>query len=437
MELELSNESALQELRLTAFKSYRNVTLPIDNFTLIVGRNGSGKSNALDALWVLSRLAVGEDIREALGSSREGSSVRGGLVGYAPFGDWSFSLGCSVLSGFDRVDFDVSINSRTSQVTSERLAVNSEVVLATEAHDPDSSDIDARWVNGKAGPNPAVSFRASRLLISQVLARIPASPIGDKIHRAAAQVSAALKGVFVLDPLPSEMRNYVNERDQLLRRDSSNLSAAIAGLLKKPANKDRLVRSMNELNEQEVVDLLVYSSQLGDVLLAVKERTPSGGTADASAQLLSDGTLRFLAILTALMQSEEVAEPLRSDEPIGKIQIVLEELENGLHASQAHTLVQSIRESIKAGGVRVLTTAHSPVVLDALNKEEHRSVIVCQRDLDGRSTLQRLVDLDGYLRIATMSSLGAAAVRDSIRSRPELPTADGLNFLDGLLGKAS
>ena len=437
MKLDLPNNSVLKELRLTAFKSYRNATLPIDDFTLIIGRNGSGKSNALDALWVLSRLVSGDDIREALDGNREGSSVRGGVYGCTPFGEASFSLGCTIWTNSGTVEFDVTISRATTLVIHERLALNGEEVLVTEAPDPNSSDIGARWVNGKQGPNPAVPFRASRLLITQVMSRIPVSPSGERIHEAASQIVATLKGVFVLDPVPSEMRNYVNGRDHLLRRDSSNLSAAIADLLKTPSNKDRLLRSMNELNEQEVIDLVVYPSQLGDVLLAVKERTLTGGIADVSAQLLSDGTLRFLAVLTALMQSEEFDDSLRSDEPQAKNQIVLEELENGLHASQAHTLVESIRESIKSGGVRVLTTAHSPVVLDALLKEEHRSVIVCQRGQDGRSTLQRLVDLDGYLRIATMSSLGVAAVRDSIRSRPELTTTEGLDFLDGLLGKAS
>ena len=51
------------EIRLASFKSFRDAVLPLDAFTLLVGRNGSGKSNALDGLWTLARLASGEDIR--------------------------------------------------------------------------------------------------------------------------------------------------------------------------------------------------------------------------------------------------------------------------------------------------------------------------------------------------------------------------------------
>jgi predicted ATPase len=49
--------SVIEEVRLTAFKSFQSAVLPLDELTLLVGRNGSGKSNALDGLWALARLA--------------------------------------------------------------------------------------------------------------------------------------------------------------------------------------------------------------------------------------------------------------------------------------------------------------------------------------------------------------------------------------------
>ncbi|WP_157877042.1 AAA family ATPase, partial [Streptomyces graminilatus] len=53
----------LEEVRLHSFKSFTDQTLPLQNLTVLIGRNGSGKSNALDALMVLSRLASGESVR--------------------------------------------------------------------------------------------------------------------------------------------------------------------------------------------------------------------------------------------------------------------------------------------------------------------------------------------------------------------------------------
>src|SRR5947207_3727970 len=100
--------SVIEELRLTSFKSFKDSVLPLDDLTLVVGRNGSGKSNALDGLWALARLADGEDIRESLDGGRDGPAVRGGVTGCAPLGDSSFKLGCSVRTGDTVVDLDVS-----------------------------------------------------------------------------------------------------------------------------------------------------------------------------------------------------------------------------------------------------------------------------------------------------------------------------------------
>lgn len=90
-------------------------------------------------------------------------------------------------------------------------------------------------------------------------------------------------------------------------------------------------------------------------------------------------------------------------------------MENGLHASQAVTLVQAIRDQVHLRRIRALVTAHSPALLDALTGDEHRSVVVCQRDSDGFSDLARVVDLPGYFNLVARGTLGRAAVTDRLR----------------------
>lgn len=81
----------VEELRLTSFKSYRRTTLPLAPLTVLHGPSGVGKSNALDALAVLSRLALGEPIGpslDGLGGTAGPLAlpVRGGLLGCVPHG---------------------------------------------------------------------------------------------------------------------------------------------------------------------------------------------------------------------------------------------------------------------------------------------------------------------------------------------------------------
>ena len=92
-----------------------------------------------------------------------------------------------------------------------------------------------------------------------------------------------------------------------------------------------------------------------------------------------------------------------------------------------------IREEVHRRRVRALATAHSPALLDALSGEEHRSVIICQRDRSGHSTLHRLVDLPNYLKVVASGGLGRAAVEDKLRSTPQ-PTTPPSEVLARILG---
>lgn len=435
--------SSIDELRLTAYKSYRDGVLPVGDLTLLVGRNGSGKSNALDGLWTLARLAQGEDIRDALDGGREGAAVRGGAVGCAPFGATSFTLGCTVRAGENVATLDVEIQVIPDvQIAWERLAMNGQLLLSSDPPVLESSDISAFWDDGRPGLEPEnaprVTFRATRLLSTQVLSRVPATAAGRQVHAAAAQVVAALRSVFVLDPVPHLMRQYVPARDVLLRRDADNLSAAVRDLFEDPSNVQYLKAAMSKLNEQDVADIGVSKSDLDDVMLTLSERT-AAGTFPVPARVMSDGSLRFLAILVALMQAPTVdttPEVLADDDAVGQTLLVIEELENGLHASQATTLVGLIREQVASRRVRALATAHSPAVLDALTGDEHANVVVCQRRSDGISTLQRLVDLPNYWRIAAMGGLGNAAKADRLRDGAEPSNAQAVAALQEILGSA-
>jgi hypothetical protein len=425
--------SYITELRLTGFKSFRDATLPLEPFTLLVGRNGSGKSNALDGLWVLSQLASGGDVRESLEGSGKGPAVRGGVAGCAPFGESSFCLGASVQTGSEVAHLDVRIQVEpVVQVIHELLRLDNRVLLETDTPNVDSADIVVSWDNGKRGPNPKDPFRASRLVSSQVLARIPATAAGERIHWTAAQVLAALGAVFVLDPIPHQMRQYVPRRDVALRRGADNLSAAVASLLAAPETKSTIKSALGRLNEQEISDIEIAASDLDDVMLTLREG-PDGHP--VSARLMSDGSLRFLAILTALMQAPTAAEQSDTQgvDALGQTTMVIEELENGLHASQAVTLVDLVRDQVHSRRVRALATAHSPALLDALRGDEHRSVVVCQRNQLGASSLRRLVDLPDYFAIVAGGTLGRAATTDRLRLRSS--STQPSTFVDALLGE--
>ncbi|QXE26094.1 ATPase-like protein [Richelia sinica FACHB-800] len=73
------------------------------------------------------------------------------------------------------------------------------------------------------------------------------------------------------------------------------------------------------------------------------------------AALLSDGTLRVLAIAAAMLSATE-----------GSL-VVIEEIDNGVHPNRAKHLLASIRDIAERRKLRVLLSTHNPALMDALS----------------------------------------------------------------------
>lgn len=430
---------AIEEVRLTAFKSFHGAVLPLAPLTVLIGRNSSGKSNALDGLEVLSRLARGEDITEALESRRSAAGpVRGGLGGCVPHGSDQFSLGCTISTEYGPITFDVTVQVEPEvQIIEERLtgptASGTRPLLVSGEPIPHRADIDASWHNGKRGRNPSAPFRSTRLLTSQLPLRVPGQSEGeiDTVWAADALLTA-LTGAFHLDPVPHLMRQYVPARDFHLRRTAENLSAAIGNIKRHDQETfTSLVGLLRGLADHDIERLAVTRSELGDVMLALHEG-PLGLT---PAREMSDGMLRFLAVTTSLLTGGDGLDlgPAPDEDIERSLTLVIEELENGLHPSQAAEVLRLVRGAATESTTRVLITTHSPALLSALSGDDHRGVIVCSRDREtGASLLTRLTELDGYATAMGAGPLGDVVTQGRL-VREERGEEDYAEF-DRLLG---
>lgn len=432
-------------IKLQAFKSFHSEVMPLDRATILTGRNSSGKSNALDAIEVLGRLAAGEDIGDALdGRRREGGAVRGGSVGCAPHGSDSFEIGCSVEAGGSTYEYQVEIQVVPDlKIIRERLlgpapAVKSGTwarreLMITRPATHSGVGIEAEIFNGKRGNNPVVMFRDTRLILTQVPVRV--SWRGNRAERAVLEgvdaVVTAIKGAFHLDPIPHLMRDYVPERDSELRRTGENLSAALARMSEdEPARFSRLVKLIRQVADERVDAMEVTRSPLGDVMLALRERRGEEGSDPeiTPAREMSDGLLRFIAIATALLTPTGGLDidgaRGRAEGHQDSVLLVIEELENGLHPSQARRVLDLIMEASNRPDTSVVLTTHSPALLDAVEGRLMASVLVCFRDeVTGRSRISRVSDLPGYAEALAQGSLGESVTRGNLTG-PETRSPD-------------
>ncbi|MEV4556870.1 AAA family ATPase [Kitasatospora sp. NPDC049285] len=440
----------LEEVRLTSFKSFTDQRLPLQDLTVLIGRNGSGKSNALDALLVLSRLATGEPVRDVLDAPRAGGEepIRGGAEGCAPLGQDGFRLGCRVRAGQAVYDLDVEIAVRPEVriVREELVAVEGvrygnrrlaagRALLTSDPLDPRRSDFNVRWFAGRRGDglDPGIPFTSDRLLTSQIPVRLPVTTEAAKVvHQSAQDVLAVLREVFLLDPVPHLMRRYVNARDTELRRSADNLSAVAVHLRQAdPTAFDRLTELVAGMPEYPVRGISSVDTTLGDVQLVLREAGYHGSEHDVPARLLSDGMLRFLAFGTALLSA-----PVSTDDPeAAQRHLVIEEIENGLHPTQAARVLQLMKEESKQRSIDVLFTTHSPALLNSLDAQDHSGVVVCTRDPEsGESVLTRLTDLPGYIDLLAAGDLGDAVTKNRLPDalQPRVPSEGVKDFLRSL-----
>jgi hypothetical protein len=175
-----------------------------------------------------------------------------------------------------------------------------------------------------------------------------------------------------LDPfrlrLPSETADAAR-----LARDGSNLPTVVAAL---PVEKQALVRADLARFVPGVANFEIISRddelQI-EVAMMDGQRLP--------ARLLSDGTLRLLALLVLLHSS-----------PPGAL-IGVEQPEDGIYPGQLRALIEELKKFALPGGeLQILLNSHSPAVVAALQKTPSAIVFADLVYRDGlRSTRMRRV----------------------------------------------
>ncbi|BBE11049.1 hypothetical protein HH1059_11760 [Halorhodospira halochloris] len=165
-----------------------------------------------------------------------------------------------------------------------------------------------------------------------------------------------LRDIVFLDPRPAQMRDYEYAGDKHPKEDGSNLSAVLYRLCQDPAGKQELLSIIRSLPEQEITDIQFIETPRQDVMVKLEE-TFGEQQRFVDAPLLSDGTLRALAVGAALLSA-----------PAGAL-LIIEEIDNGVHPSRADALVRKIHEVASQRQLRVPMTSHNKEVVPGVGLE--------------------------------------------------------------------
>ncbi len=393
----------LASIRLTNFKSFRAAeAIPLAPLTLCVGANASGKSNLFDAIRFLQGIGLKMSLADVLHGRWEGGhqvwpGIRGGLQEVARAGENSFALQTAWDIGRRRLTHEIECRTNGQALLEREVLVSAgegDYLFNGSTQKSGAVQVMAGVISGRvqipvairppaSGESPVKIFDATRSLIDQIVYE---ESIHPTVILGCDVIEKAMASALFLDIQPSMMRGYAPKAVDHLGLHGENVSASVWKMCQ-DAGSDRkadLLDWLSELCAPRLKDISFIETGLGEVMLQLIEDDDS----KVSARSLSDGTLRFLGILTALLTAPE------------HTLVLIEEVENGLHPTRVRLLTEILESAASKRNVQVLATSHSPTVLRALSAESLGAAVVFGRLPDGAGTvMRRLKDLPQFSEI--------------------------------------
>lgn len=396
-------------LTISNFKSYEKASLPLAPLTLLIGANASGKSNVIEALRFLTWLAHGRRLEDILESVRQDDLSIRGKVGDVLYDRYDqekgpvLGFGCTWSGqGTRKLAITIGMPTKTAgmRVIDESITGSSSSVPFYEIKYRASDyrhEVEVAYNNfARGGTKPLIWCSDRQAVFTQldIPSRFNNKEARKIIPQVVTELQNTLRQIVFLDPNPRAMTEYSFMEEKLLQADGKNLSSVLFDLCETQQRKAQVLEFIQALPEQIITDIKFIETPRREVMVQLTETFGNQDT-DREAPLLSDGTLRVLAIAAALLSA-----------PVGGL-VVIEEIDNGIHPSRAKSLLDSILTASKRSNLRVLLTSHNPALLDTLPKEAVPAVVCCYRDpTRGDSRLVRLADLTDYSELVARGPLG-------------------------------
>jgi predicted ATPase len=342
----------IKRLTLRQFKSVEQCDFELSNLTLLVGRNGAGKSNIVDALAFVS-----DALRNTLGYALR---TRGGIEQVrrkSPSKPTIPRIGIELsLPRGDTAHYSFEVSTVKGPIF--RISAENCLIMGQNGQSKHSFDIrngSAKW--SLSANTPPVA--EDRLYLVSASGFPEFRPVYDILTR---MVFHNLNPVVMKAPQRPEPGS-------LLTKDGSNLASVLKQLsVANPGNLHRVVEFIQAIGAPI---RSIEHKQAGtlETFEVLQDRGEEGRPAKFDAMALSDGTIRALGIFVSLFS-------VGPDGTTGPSLIGIEEPETALHPAAAGAMMEAMIEGSESA--QILLTCHSPDLLDhsGVNAEMIRPVVL-------------------------------------------------------------
>lgn len=369
----------ITRLRLKNFKNFADVELKLGQFTVILGTNASGKSNLRDAFRFLHGIGRGYFLSEIIG----GKVGSGGQVEWERIRGAMNAIG-RIQAPNDCVKFNIS--KHDDEINSDYcISINHN--NKTGVFDIIGETLEENGVY-LFGHNYQKNTRGLLIGLPR-LSYYTLDKSETEFKRGSLMESMGSMRFHEIDANAAKLASPPGQT--ILGDRGENLPTVLQAICSAPARKETLMEWVRALTPMDVVDFKFRSDLNGFVQLYLVE---SDG-AEISAVSASDGTLRFLALLAALLG------------PNPAKLYFFEEIESGIHPARLHLLIDMLERQTAKSGIQVVTTTHSPELLSLLSDETLKSTSIVYRP-PGRSDaiIKPVLDFPNIDKLRATQGLG-------------------------------
>ena len=420
-------QNVIKRVQIQNFKSLHDVTVDLGPFTVLVGKNGAGKSSFLQALQVLSWLVRHRSINDALDAHGLNYSELVHLKTSGSTMIWNLEVTVpDPASNENHVDASIQV------VLAKRrhVRVVAEFVMPPESFDrPVGQPVsDNRFLLGRSGRRLMIAQENGHRIRYENVS-LPHSILLDVAERSAefpvlSAIAAELGGFMHYEIWgPEFLRKASVGNAAVLAERGENLPSVLHGLrAKRPEDFRGLIAELQQAYPW--LDSIEFK-RLGEGRFALSflEKTTDKRKRRVRYQpsQVSDGFLRLLALTTLKYQTARPGI------------IGFEEPENGMHPGMLQEAVKRLRD-IAAAGTQVIVTTHSPFLLQYVLSEESGGDpekelrLVWRSEKDGRTVIRppkkELLDKARKQGIG-IGELWSMLLDESKMSAPPVPEPEG------------
>lgn len=405
----------LRSISISGFKSIREQTIDLGRVNVLIGQNGAGKSNVLEAIAMLSAAISGSVSYETLAS--RGVRLSAAAVYRSALAKSVRPKTFDLSAEFDRLRYRASIySSDEHQDESSSWPFHSESLHRKSA--------SGKWVRiaGRSAKGATIvgkAFDKTRLKPTDSIVQV-FELIGDPLPEESEAIES-LRGFSIYAPSTAVLRGVDSDSriKAPLGLTGGGLPVAVAETLRAGAKVNartelqrffRMLAWCQEISVERANPKLKFRLQGGgEMVLAFHDRFMLQDFNKLYSADVSEGAL-YVAFILTLMLHEKSPRIL-----------ALDNVDSTLNPGLVRNIIQNIADLAKATDRQVILTTHNPTALDGLDifDSDHRLHVVDRSDT-GATELTRLSAPHGMTADDWAEKFGGARLSEL--------------WIDGLLG---